>query len=149
MSQNRPFTSRYRSLDASRRALGRAAPLVRYGLFSVGVSVFLDQVRPLISDAQFTWGERRLIGIVAILTLGSFALAAWIVGLLLKAASDLIEVFVDGADAAVRSAYLIEAQVVPSLNRAAAAMERLAETSATDPTTSSPRPGVPIPRGKP
>lgn len=151
MSPNLPMTSRYRSLDASRRALARAAPLVRFGLFSVGVSVFLDQVRPLVSDAQFTWGERRVIGVVALVTLGGFGLAAWVAGQLLRAAADLIEVFVDGADAAARAAYLIEAQVVPGLNRAAAALERLAESAAVGPTPAPPRPrpGGATPRGKP
>jgi len=158
MSLNRPVTSRYRSLDTSRRALARAAPLVRFGLFAVGVSVFLDQVRPLISDAQFTWGERRVIGVVALITLGGFGLAAWVAGQVLRAAADLIEVFVDGADAAARAAYLIEAQVVPGLNRAAAAMERLAESPAVHadpaarmptPTPPRPRPGGATPGGKP
>src|SRR3954451_6716940 len=102
MSLNRPGTSLYLSLDASRRALVRAAPLVRFGLFAAGVSIFLDQVRPLTSDAQFTWGERRVMGVVALITIGGFGLAGWVAGKLLRAAADLIEVFVDGADAAGR-----------------------------------------------
>ncbi len=138
MSLNRSATTRYQALDASRRALARAAPLVRFGLFAVGVSMFLDQVRPLVSDGQFTWGERRVMGLVAIITLGSFGLAGWLAGTLLRAGADLIEVFVDGADAAVRSAYLIEAQLVPSLNRAAAAMERLVDSSLSPSPSSSP-----------
>jgi hypothetical protein len=62
MSLDRPGPSRYQSLQASGRALARAAPLVRMGLFAVGVGLFLDQVRPLVSDAQFTWGKRRVMG---------------------------------------------------------------------------------------
>lgn len=118
--------SRYRSLHASRRALGRAAPWVRYAIFGVGVSVFLDQVRPMVSDAQFTWGERRVMGLVAVGTLGGFALAGWLVGRVLRAVSDVMEVVVDVAEAAVRSNHLIETQVVPALVRSAAALERLA-----------------------
>jgi hypothetical protein len=127
MADLRPAASRYRSLLASQRALARAAPLVRFGLLAVGAAVFLDQVRPMVSDAQFTWGERRVMGIVALVTLGSFGLAAWAAGRLLRAASELIEVFVDGADAAVRANHLMEAHLVPALNRAVAALERLAE----------------------
>ena len=106
MNRGRPEPSRYRSLEASRLALARSAPLVRYGVFAVVVSVFLNRVEPLLSDAQFTWGERRLIGIVALITHGGFGLAGWVAGRLLKAAADLIEVFVDVAEASVRSAYL-------------------------------------------
>jgi hypothetical protein len=101
-------------------------------LFAVGVSVFLDQVRTLVSDAQFTWGERRVMGVVAVITLGGFGLAGWVLGQLLRAGADLIEVFVDGAEAAGESNYLLEAQVVPGLVRAVAALERLAEGPAGD-----------------
>ena len=75
-----PETSRYRSLHASRRALARAAPLVRFGIFSVGLGLFLDQIRPLVSDGQFTWGERRVMGAVGVITLGGFGLASWVAG---------------------------------------------------------------------
>jgi hypothetical protein len=132
MSQIRSAQSRYRSLHASRRALARAAPMVRYGLFAVGISVFLDQVRPLVSDAQFTWGERRVMGIVALVTIGGFVLSGWIAGRLLRAAAEMMEVVVDGAEAAVQTSYLIEAQVVPALVRAATALERLAENATGD-----------------
>jgi hypothetical protein len=100
------------------------APLVRFGLFAVGLSLVLDQVRPMISDAQFTWGERRVMGIVALVTLGGFGLAGWVAGRLLKASAELIDLFIDGADAAWRAADLIELQLVPTLGRIAAALER-------------------------
>lgn len=130
MSRDAPGPSRYRSLRASGVVLARAAPLVRFGVFSVGVSLFLDQVRPLVSDAQFTWGERRVMAAVAVVTLGGFGLAGWLAGRLLRASAELTEVFIDGAEAAVRSAYLIESQLAPSLARAVAALERLAEGTA-------------------
>jgi hypothetical protein len=129
MIPNRPGTTRYRSLEASGRVLARSAGLVRLGVFSIGVALFLDQVRALISDAQFTWGERRVMGIVGLVTLGGFGLAGWLAGRVMRATAELIEVFIDGADAATRSSYLIEAQVAPALVRAAAALERLAEAS--------------------
>src|SRR4051794_9736157 len=46
---------RYQSLRHSQRVLERMAPLVRFGLFAAGVSVFLDQAGGLFTDAQFTW----------------------------------------------------------------------------------------------
>src|SRR5260370_36715017 len=67
--------SRYQSLRHSQRVLERMAPLVRFGLFAVGVSVFLDQVSGLFSDAQFTWGERRGVGSRGPITLRGFGLA--------------------------------------------------------------------------
>src|SRR6516164_3602568 len=115
---------RYDSLRQSQRVLVRMAPLVRLGLFAVGCSVFLDQVRGLISDAQFTWGERRVMGIVALITLGGFGLAAWVAGRLLKASADLIEVFIAVAESSGRTADLIELRLVPTLGRIAIALER-------------------------
>lgn len=116
--------SRYQSLRASRIVLARMAPLVRLGLFGLGVSLFLDQVRPLVSDAQFTWGERRVMGIVALITLGGFGVASWVTGRLLRAAAELIDLFIDAAEASWRTADLIELQMVPTLARIAAALER-------------------------
>jgi hypothetical protein len=116
--------SRYQSLRQSQRVLERMAPLVQFGLFTLGVSVFLDQVKGLVSDAQFTWGERRVMGIVALITFGGFGMAGWVAGRLLKAAADLIEVFIAGAESAGRTADLIELHMVPALGRIALALER-------------------------
>jgi hypothetical protein len=106
------------------------APLVRLGLFGLGVSLFLDQVRPLVSDAQFTWGERRVMGIVALITLGGFGVASWVVGRLLRAAAELIDLFIDAAESSWRTADLIELQMVPTLARIATALERRGSSTA-------------------
>ncbi len=116
--------SRYQSLRSSRAALARMAPLVRVGLFGAGLSLFLDQVRPLVSDAQFTWGERRVMGIVALITLGGFGLAGWVAGRLLRALAELIEVFADGAEAAWKAAELVELHLLPALGRISASLDR-------------------------
>jgi hypothetical protein len=128
-----PGGARYQSLRHSQRVLERMAPLVRFGLFALGVSVFLDQVRGLVSDAQFTWGERRVMGIVALVTVGGFGLAGWVAGRLLKAAADLIDVFIAGAEAAARTADLIELHMVPALGRIALALERERASAAVPP----------------
>lgn len=117
-------TSRYHSLRNARVILGRMAPVVRFGILSVGVSLFLDQARPLLSDSQFTWGERRVMGIVALITFVGFGLAAWVAGHLLRTAAELIDVVVDGVEANERTAELIERHMVPALNRLASALER-------------------------
>ena len=114
--------------------------MVRFAIMSVGLGMFLDQVRPLVSDAQFTWGERRVIGTVAIVTLGSAALAAWVVGSILRAVADLMEVLADGAEAAIRSSHLVETELVPALTRAAIAMENLAATKPSIPKVAPTRP---------
>jgi hypothetical protein len=115
--------SRYHSLRHSQRVLERMAPLVRFGLFAAGVSLFLQQAGGLLSDAQFTRGERQIIGIVALVTLGGFGVAGWVAGRLLKASADLIEVFIAGAEASGRTADLIELHVVPTLGRIALLLE--------------------------
>lgn len=117
-------TSRYQSLRTSRVVLGRMAPLVRLGLWGMGVSVFLDQVGPMLSDAQFTWGERRIMGLVALLTIGGFGLGGWVAGRLMKASAELIDLLIDGADSAWRTADLIELRMIPTLGRIANALEK-------------------------
>jgi hypothetical protein len=124
---------RFESLRQSQRVLKRMAPLVRFGLFAIGLSVFLDQVRGLISDAQFTWGERRVMGLVALVTVGGFSLAGWVAGRLLTASAELIEVFIAGAESAGRTADMIELNVVPMLGRIAAALEREPAVSVESP----------------
>lgn len=117
---------RDRDLRDASVALERMAPVVRFGLLAVGSAVALDQIRPLVSDGQFTWGERRVIAAVTFVTLGGFAAAGWIGGQLLRAAGGLIGAVADGAEASERTARLIESQLVPRLDRAVAALERMA-----------------------
>jgi hypothetical protein len=130
-----PDPSRNHALQDARRALNRAAPVVRYGLLLVGSAVVLDQIRPMVSDGQFTWGERRVAALVAAVTMVGFALAGWAAGWILKGAAELIGSVADGAEAAIRATYLMEAHLVPTLTRAAVALERLAASSPSDAAT--------------
>jgi hypothetical protein len=107
-------------------------PWVRFGIFAVGVSLFLDQVKPMVSDVQFTWGERRVMGIVALGTIGGFSLAAWMAARLLRTTGELIDVVVHGVEASERTAELIEQHMVPALNRVANALERSQGSSRDD-----------------
>ena len=116
--------SRYEGLRKGRRTLALIAPLVQFGFLALGLGIFLDQCRELVSDAQFTWGERRVMGIVALLALGGCGFAGWVVGRLIKVAAEVIDVMADGAEAALRTNDLIERHVVPALARIASALER-------------------------
>src|SRR5262245_37980474 len=114
---------RYPELRRGRRTLSILAPLVQVGFLALGLGIFLDHSRSLLSDAQFTWGERQVMGIVALLALGGCAFAGWITGRLIKVAADLVDVLADGAEASLRTNELIEQHVIPALVRAARALE--------------------------
>jgi hypothetical protein len=119
-----PRSTQYESLRASRRVLARMVPLVEFGLIAAGLGLFLNQVGDLVSDMHFTWGERRVMGVVALITLGGFGLGGWLAGRLLRALAELIDVICDQAEAASRTADLIEWHLVPAFERVALALER-------------------------
>jgi hypothetical protein len=91
---------------------------------AVGLAIFLEQSLPLLSDAQFTWGERRVMGIIALVALGGCGFAGWAVGRLIAVAADVIDAMADTAEAAWRTTELIEGHVVPALTRIATALEQ-------------------------
>ena len=117
-------SARYSSLRRGGKVLARLAFWVQLGLLLLGLGLFLDQARGLLSDAQFTWGERRVMGIVALLALGGCGFAGWVVGRLIKVMAEVMDVLADGAEAALRTNDLIERHVVPALARIASALER-------------------------
>ena len=107
-----------------RGTLRLLAPLVQLGILGMGLAVFLDQSRSLLSDAQFTWGERSVMGVVALVALGGSVLAGWVVGRLIGIAAELFDAMADVAESSRRTTELIEGQVVPTLLRIAAALEQ-------------------------
>jgi hypothetical protein len=104
----------------------------------LGLGIFLEKSQSLLSDTQFTWGERQVIGIIALISLGGSALAAWIVGRLIKVAAELVDVLADGAESAWRTNELIEQHLIPTLARVAKALE--ATEPARDRLTTRERP---------
>ena len=114
----------YLGLRKGGRRLALVAKLVQLGFFGLGLTIFLDHSRTLLSDAQFTWGERNVMGIVALLSLGGCGIAGWVVGRLIAVAADLFEAMADTAESAWRTTELIERQVVPTLARIASALEQ-------------------------
>jgi hypothetical protein len=124
-------SSHYDSLRSGGKTLSRLATLVQLGLLLVGFGLFLDQSRDLLSDAQFTWGERRVMGIEALVTLAGCALVGLILGRLIRVAAEVIEVLADGAEAAWRTGDLIEQHLVPTMGRIALALEEQDRSSTT------------------
>jgi hypothetical protein len=118
--------------------LGLLAPLIQLGFVGLGVGIFLDQSRSLLSDAQFTWGERQVLGITAIMALGGCGFAGWIIGRLIKVAAEIVDVLADGAESAWRTNELIEQHLIPTLARVAKALE--AKEPVRDRTSSRERP---------
>lgn len=100
------------------------APLVQVGFLALGVSIFLEQSLPLLSDAQFTWGERRVMGMIALVALGGCGFAGWVVGRLIAVGAEVLDAMADTAEAAWRTTELLEAHVVPALTRIAVALEQ-------------------------
>ena len=100
------------------------APLVQVGFLALGVAIFLEQARPLLSDAQFTWGERNVMGMIALVALGGCGFAGWVVGRLIAVAAEVLDAMADTAEAAWRTTELLEAQVAPALTRIAMALEQ-------------------------
>jgi hypothetical protein len=119
-----PRLEQYDGLRRGRRTLRLLAPLVQLAFLGAGLAIFLDQSRSLLSDAQFTWGERSVMGVVALVALGSSALVGWVVGLLIGIAAETFDAMADTAEAARRTTELMEGQVVPALLRIAVALEQ-------------------------
>jgi hypothetical protein len=115
---------RYDELRRGRRTLALLAPLIQLGFVGLGFTIFLDQSRSLLSDAQFTWGERSVMGTVALVALGGCGVAGWIVGRLIGVAAEMFDAMADAAESARRTTELIEGQVVPTLLRIATALEQ-------------------------
>jgi hypothetical protein len=129
---------RYEELRRGRRTLALLAPLIQLGFVGLGFGIFLDQSRSLLSDAQFTWGERQVLGITAIMALGGCGFAGWIIGRLIKVAAEIVDVLADGAESALRTNELIEQHLIPTLARVAKALET--KEPVRDRTTSRERP---------
>ncbi len=129
MSRLSPESSPHAPLRDGARSLARLALWVQLGCLTSGLGLFLDQAKDLISDAQFTWGERRVMAIVAVVTLGGCGLAGWILGQLLRTFAQALEVMADGAESSRRTTELIEQHLVPTLNRIALAIEGQEESS--------------------
>ena len=142
MNQRMTGTSRYESLRRGVKILGRLAWWVQAGFLMLGLGLFLDQAQGLVSDAQFTWGERRVMGLIALITLGGCGLAGWILGQLFRVGAGALEALADGTEAAWRAGDLIEQHLVPTLGRIALSLEERGGMPAAQPLSSATDPGL-------
>jgi hypothetical protein len=124
------------------KILGRLAWWIQAGFLMLGLGLFLDQAGDLVSDAQFTWGERRIMAILAVIILGGCGLAGWILGQLFRVGAGALEALADGTEAAWRAGDLIEQHLVPTLGRIALTLEEHAATPGAKPTSSESDPGL-------
>ena len=115
MNRDSPPQMHYQGLRKGGRSLALVAKLVQFGFLGLGLSIFLEQSRSLLSDVQFTWGERNIMGLIALLSLGGCGFAGWVVGRLISVAAEFFDAMADTAEAAWRMTDLIERQVVPTL----------------------------------
>ncbi|WP_165073274.1 hypothetical protein [Paludisphaera rhizosphaerae] len=132
---------RYTSVRNGGQALARLAPVVQAGVAMLGLAYFLNQAQVLLSDAQFTWAERRIAGLIALTTVVGFGLAGWVLGTTLKVIAGLLDVLADQAEASWRTVDLMEIHVLPALGRIAARLDAdgaAGQSGAT--STSQPRP---------
>jgi hypothetical protein len=123
MSRVPGYPEHYAELRRGRRSLKLLAKLVQFGFVALGFTIFLDQSRALLSDAQFTWGERQIMGVNALVALGGCGFVGWVAGRLITVAAELMDVLADSAEASWRTSDLIERHVVPALGRIATALE--------------------------
>ncbi|MDG3006151.1 hypothetical protein [Paludisphaera mucosa] len=123
---------RYTSVRSGGRALARLAPVVQLGVASLGAAYFLTQAQALLSDAQFTWAERRIAGLIALTTVVGFGLAGWVLGTALRVVAGLLDVLADQAEASWRTVDLMEMHVIPALGRVVARFD--AEAGREGPT---------------
>ena len=124
MNRDSPPQTHYQGLRKGGRSLAFVAKLVQFGFLGLGLSIFLEQSRSLLSDVQFTWGERNIMGLIALLSLGGCGFAGWVAGRLISVAAEFFDAMADTAESAWRMTDLIERQVVPTLARIAAALEQ-------------------------
>jgi hypothetical protein len=122
--------SLYRELRQGQRTLRLLARLIRFGFVALGVVLFLEQSRPLLSDSHFTWGERQIMGLSALVALAGCGFAGWVLGHLIGVVAEVMDIVADTAEAATRTSDLIERHVVPSLARIASALEQPARADA-------------------
>lgn len=116
-------TSSYPTLRRTRAVIRLIAPLVSAMLCLTGLSLFAGHV-PKLSNEGFALSERLIFGVMALGYLVGFPLAGFVAMFVLRAGADLIDVWIDNAVAAERTADLLERQLVPGIQRLCQLMEQ-------------------------
>lgn len=108
------------SPGASASALTAMGPVVRLGFLAVGVASSLSILTPVLLNEGSSPSNAMAAGTRAFATLVFYALIAWLIGRLLPAAAE----FLERAQAAQRTAAVLESEVVVALKRLAEILER-------------------------
>jgi hypothetical protein len=120
------------SLGTQGRALAAAAPYVTVGLAAIGPILGAIHVLSTGTAAAPTRVDWLVAALLALRELVLFGLLGWGAGQLVRIAATWIELALDQAEAARRTAELIERQVVPALERLAVAREHRPAAPADD-----------------
>jgi hypothetical protein len=116
-------TSNYPTLRRTRATLRVIAPIVSLALCLTGLSLFLGQAPKLMNEG-FALSERLIFGVIGLVYLIGLPLVGFVLLFVLRAGADLIDVWIDSAVAAEKTADLMERQLVPGIERLCKLLER-------------------------
>ncbi len=111
-------------LDRTLRLVARLIPLI---LVTIGITLTIERVRPLLTDALLTDGERRILLIIGSVYLTGTLIISWIVQRLFSGMADLTSLLVAQSEANARIAMILENQIAPTMSRIALGLDRVAQ----------------------
>lgn len=135
-----PASANYRYLRQTRVFLRLFAPVAAWFVLGCGGILFGLEAQKLLTT-QFALGERLVLGLWALIYLAGPALAAALIYRLLRSGSDLIDLWIDQAEAAQRQVVIFQEELAPALRRLTAVLEALAKGTPVDPNPIPPDPG--------
>ncbi len=129
------LTASYPTLRRTRAVLRMTAPLISGVLSLVGLSLFVGLSSKL-TNPGFALSERMIFGVIGLGYLLGLPLAGFVMLYVLRAGADLIDVWIDTAVSAEKTANLIERQLVPGIQRLCQILEKSHDSAGS----ASPRP---------
>jgi hypothetical protein len=136
-------TLRYATLRHTKTVIRVLAPIVSSVLLFVGLTLFVGNVLERLLAPGYGMRERMIWGAIGLGYLMGFPLAGFVVFFLFRAATDLIDLWIDSEVSAEKTADLMERQLVPGVNRMCQLLEKTNESLAglaagrADPAASS------------
>jgi hypothetical protein len=122
-------TLRYPTLRRTRTALRVLAPIISASALLTGISLFAG-VAPRLVSVGYGPMERLIWAAIGLGYLIGAPIAAFVSFFLLRAAADLIDVWIDGQVASEKTADLMERQLVPGIIRVCHLLEKTNEAIA-------------------
>lgn len=115
-------TPDYQNLRNTRVVLRMLAPIVGVSLLSLGLWMFAERAMKLLTTG-FARGERVELGIWALIYLGGYGLAGVVAHRAVRAAADVIDLWVDLTVSSQKTAAILEEQLVPAIDRLAQSLK--------------------------